>query len=111
MQDKTANVKVIRSVWRRTRKGYVKVRDLEPEKDVKGGGGVAGVMTTSSSIGEAPPLSRSETPRERWLHQLRAARDSFIRKLFEMPADREGKKRMARIARAQRNFLRWIKRG
>jgi len=111
MQDKTANIKVIRSVWRRTKKGYVKVRDLEPEKGVKGGGGVSGVITISNSIGETPPLSRSETPRERWLHQLRSARDSFIRKLFEMPADRERKRRMARIARAQRNFLRWIKRG
>jgi hypothetical protein len=42
MQDKDANINVIRSVWRRTRKGHIKVRDLQPEKDVKGGEGVAG---------------------------------------------------------------------
>jgi hypothetical protein len=38
-QDKDYNINVIRSVWRRTKKGHIaKVcRDLEPVKDVKGG--------------------------------------------------------------------------
>ena len=31
---------VVRSVWRRLKKGHINVRDLPPEKDVKGGGGV-----------------------------------------------------------------------
>ena len=39
MQDKDANINVIRSVWRRTKKGHIKVRDLEPRKDAKGGFG------------------------------------------------------------------------
>ena len=42
MQEKDVNINVIRSVWRRTKKGHIKVRDLQPEKDVKGGGGVTG---------------------------------------------------------------------
>jgi hypothetical protein len=41
-EDKDYNINVIRSVWRRTKKGHSKVRDLQPEKDVKGGGGVTG---------------------------------------------------------------------
>ena len=41
-QDKDVNINVIRSVWRRTKKGHIKVRDLQAEKDVKGGGGVTG---------------------------------------------------------------------
>jgi hypothetical protein len=41
-QTKDANINVIQSVWRRVKKGHIKVRDLQPEKDVKGGGGVAG---------------------------------------------------------------------
>src|SRR5262249_3354049 len=110
MQDKDVNIKVIRSVWRRTKKGYTKVRDLQQKKDVKGGGSVAGTMRTPSSLAEAPPLSPCETPRDGWLHQLRAARDRMIRKLFETPTERERNERLERIARAQRNFLRWIKR-
>ena len=35
------NIEVIRSVWRRIRKP-IRVPDLKPIKDVKGGGGVAG---------------------------------------------------------------------
>jgi hypothetical protein len=41
-QNKDINIKVIQSVWRRLKKGHVKVRDLQPVKDVKGGGGVTG---------------------------------------------------------------------
>jgi hypothetical protein len=38
-QNKDYNMGVVRSVWRRMKKGHIKVRDLQPEKDVKGGGG------------------------------------------------------------------------
>ena len=117
MQGKDVNVKVIRSVWRRTKKGYIKVRDLQPEKDVKGGGGVAGIMRTLSSIAEAPlhipdnsPPSPCEHPRTRWPDKLRAARDGVIRKLFEIPGEPERKAHAERIARAQLAFLRWLKR-
>ena len=41
-QNKDYNMSVVRSVWRRLKKGHIKVRDLQPEKDVKGGGGVTG---------------------------------------------------------------------
>jgi len=47
MQDKDVNINVVRSVWRRTKKGHIKARDLQPQKNVKGGGGVAGIMRTS----------------------------------------------------------------
>jgi hypothetical protein len=43
------NINVIRSVWRRTKKGHIKVRDLQPEKDVKGGGGVTGNSSPTKS--------------------------------------------------------------
>ena len=118
MQEKDVNINVIRSVWRRTKKGHIKVRDLQPQKDVKGGGGVAGIMRTSSSIAEAPlqiphnrPQSPCETPRARWLHQLRAARDAMIRKLFEIPAEPERKAHAERLGKAQRVFWRWLKKG
>ena len=41
MKAKTANIAEVHSVWRRLKKGrIVKVfRDLDPIKDVKGGGG------------------------------------------------------------------------
>jgi len=35
------NIEVIRSLWRRVKKD-IKVRDLKPVKDVKGGGGLTG---------------------------------------------------------------------
>ena len=41
-QNKDPNISVIRSVWRRMKKGHINVRDLPPEKGVKGGGGVTG---------------------------------------------------------------------
>ena len=37
-----ANVIVIQSTWRRVKKERIKVGDLQPVKDVKGGGGVTG---------------------------------------------------------------------
>ena len=47
-QNKDPNISVIRSVWRRMKKGHINVRDLPPEKDVKGGGGA--VMGNSKPI-------------------------------------------------------------
>ncbi|HWN23845.1 MAG TPA: hypothetical protein VNN16_01945 [Candidatus Sulfotelmatobacter sp.] len=41
METQPPNINVIRSVWRRIKKD-IKVRDLQPVKDVKGGGGVTG---------------------------------------------------------------------
>ena len=38
MEEQTPNINVIRSVWRRLKKD-IKIRDLQPVKDVKGGGG------------------------------------------------------------------------
>jgi hypothetical protein len=58
-----------------------------------------------------PPLSSCETRRARWLHQLRAARDAMIRKLFEIPAEPERKAHAERVAKAQRVFLGWLKKG
>ena len=118
MKDKDANINVIRTVWRRTKKGHIKVRDLQPEKDVKGGGGAAGIMRTPNSVAGAPlqilhrrPLSAGETPRASWLHQLRAARQAVIRNLFEIPGEPERRAHAERIAKTQRLFLRWLKKG
>jgi hypothetical protein len=41
MDIRAQNINLIRSVWRRVKKP-IKVRDLQPVKDVKGGGGVTG---------------------------------------------------------------------
>jgi hypothetical protein len=41
MVTQAENINVIRSVWRRIKQD-IKVRDLQPVKDVKGGGGVTG---------------------------------------------------------------------
>jgi hypothetical protein len=41
MNTKIPNIEVIRSLWRRVKKG-IKVRDLKPVKEVKGGGGLTG---------------------------------------------------------------------
>jgi hypothetical protein len=40
MEEQTPNIHVVQSVWRRLKKA--KIRDLQPMKDVKGGGGGAG---------------------------------------------------------------------
>jgi hypothetical protein len=42
METPDHNINVIRSVWRRIKKADIKVLDLQPVKDVKGGGGVPG---------------------------------------------------------------------
>src|SRR5260370_24619171 len=41
METRDQNINLIRSVWRRVKKP-IKVRDLQPVKEVKGGGGVTG---------------------------------------------------------------------
>ncbi len=41
METPDQNINLIRSVWRRVKKP-IKVPDLQPVKDVKGGGGVMG---------------------------------------------------------------------
>jgi hypothetical protein len=41
METQPPNINVIRSVWARVKKP-IKIRDLVPVKDVKGGAGVAG---------------------------------------------------------------------
>jgi hypothetical protein len=47
METQAQNINVIRSVWRRAKKP-IKVSDLQPVKDVKGGGGVAGKSKPST---------------------------------------------------------------
>jgi hypothetical protein len=42
METHPKNIYVIRSAWRRVKKGHINVRDLTPIKDAKGGGGVTG---------------------------------------------------------------------
>ena len=39
---KMPNVIIIQSTWRRVKKGRIKVGDLQPVKDVKGGSGITG---------------------------------------------------------------------
>jgi hypothetical protein len=55
MESQTPNINVIRSVWRRIKKGKIRdleIRDLKPVKDVKGGGGVEGKSkSTTGGIG------------------------------------------------------------
>ncbi len=47
METQPPNINVIRSVWRRAKKP-IKVLDLQPVKDVKGGGGVTGESKPST---------------------------------------------------------------
>jgi hypothetical protein len=42
MNTKMPNVIIIQSTWHRVKKGRIKVRDLQPVKDVKGGSGITG---------------------------------------------------------------------
>jgi len=52
MEEQMPNIHVLRSVWRRVKKA--KIRDLQPMKDVKGGGGVTGISKpTTSGTGTA----------------------------------------------------------
>jgi hypothetical protein len=63
MQDKDVNLNVVRTIWRRTKKGHIKVRDLQPEKDVKGGGGVAGIMIRKLLESPAEPERKAQAER------------------------------------------------
>jgi hypothetical protein len=47
MEDQIPNINVVHSVWRRLKKA--KIRDLQPTKDVKGGGG--GTGTSKPTMG------------------------------------------------------------
>ena len=53
-QNKDYNVNVIRSVWRRLKKGHIEIRDLDPKKDVKGGPGITGSSKTSQAQAVSP---------------------------------------------------------
>ena len=79
MPGEDANINVVRTVWRRTKKGYIKVRDLQPEKEVKGGGGVAGTMKTSSSIAEATLQTPTEPERQVREDAINKAHVRFLR--------------------------------
>jgi hypothetical protein len=53
MEDRSPNIAVVRSVWRRVKKAKIRdleIRDLEAVKDVKGGGGGGGVRDKSKPI-------------------------------------------------------------
>ncbi len=49
MEEQTPNIHVVQSVWRRIKKA--KLRDLEPTKDVKGGGAVTGTSKPTTVRG------------------------------------------------------------
>jgi hypothetical protein len=65
-------------------------------------------MRTSASVTKLPPLCPHETWCAHWVHKLRAARNTMIRKLLEIPADRERKAHDERILKARRVLLQWI---
>ena len=79
MRGEDANINVVRTVWRRTKKGNIKLRDLQPEKEVKGGGGVAGTMKTSSSIAEATLQTPTEPERQVREDAINKAHVRFLR--------------------------------
>jgi hypothetical protein len=51
MEEQTPNINVVHSVWRRLKKA--KIRDLQPTKDVKGGGGVTDTSKPKGGTGTA----------------------------------------------------------
>jgi hypothetical protein len=52
MDEQTPNIHVVQSVWRRLKKA--RIHDLQPIKDVKGGGGVKGTSKpTTGGTGTA----------------------------------------------------------
>ena len=54
MEDRSPNINVVRSVWRRVKKAKIRdleIRDLKPVKDVKGGGGVTGESKPTTGEG------------------------------------------------------------
>jgi len=53
MNEEIPNIEVIRSVWRRVKKP-IKIPDLKPVKDVKGGGGVASKSKPTTGTAGTP---------------------------------------------------------
>ena len=54
MESQTPNINVVRSVWRRIKKGKIRdleIRDLKPVKDVKGGGVTGESKPTTGGTG------------------------------------------------------------
>ena len=51
MGEQTPNIHVVQSVWRRLKKA--KIRDLQPIKDVKGGGGTGTSQPATGSTRNA----------------------------------------------------------
>jgi hypothetical protein len=54
MDSQYPNIMVVRSVWRRLKKGKIRdleIRDLKPVKDVKGGGVTGESKPTTGSTG------------------------------------------------------------
>ncbi len=58
METQAHNINVIRSAWRRIKKD-IKVRDLQPVKDVKGGG-IPGPGNIPTGPGQRPTQKRSD---------------------------------------------------
>jgi hypothetical protein len=59
MKTQIPNINVVRSAWRRVKKGSIEVRDLKPLTDVKGGGGVKGESKpTTGSTGTTDTTDR-----------------------------------------------------
>jgi len=52
-----------------------------------------------------------ESPLARWHHRNRYITEQMIQNLFELPAALEAQRRQERIAKRQREFLRFLKRG
>ncbi len=61
MEDRSPNINVVRSVWRRVKKA--KIRDLEPVKDVKGGGAVLRTNPNPSQAAQAARALQAATKR------------------------------------------------
>jgi hypothetical protein len=54
MEDRSPNIAVVRSVWRRLKKAKIRdleIRDLEPVKNPTGGGGVTGDSKPTTGAG------------------------------------------------------------
>jgi hypothetical protein len=50
-QNKDVNISVIQSVWHRTKKEHIELRDLPLEKEVKGGGGTGNSKPITGGTG------------------------------------------------------------
>jgi hypothetical protein len=78
MNTKIPNIEVIRSLWRRVKKG-VKVRDLKPVKDVKGGSGLTGESKPiTGGTGTADTTSTWRYVPKKRRNPKRGAEDWFV---------------------------------